>query len=158
LVSITGGKWTTYRKMANDVLNTAVVVAHLQKRPCVTEHLHIHGWVNSTNINDNLHFYGSDAKWIKALCTENETWSELIHPSLPNIKAEVIWGVRNEMAITIEDILARRTRLLFLDARAAIQSAPSVAALMAKEMNKDDDWQKQQIETFNALAKQYWLS
>ncbi len=158
LVSITGGKWTTYRKMANDVLNTVAQKGQLKKAPCVTEHLKIHGWTNEINNDDSLHFFGSDAKLINALCNENASWAELIHPSFPYIKAIIIWAIRNEMALTVEDILARRIRLLFLDARAAIESAPVVVAVMAKEMNKDELWQQQQIATFTALAKQYLLS
>ena len=158
LVTITGGKWTTYRRMANDVLNKAVVVAGLEKKPCVTENLKIHGWVNETDKNDTLHFYGADAVQIKNLCKEDATLSERIHPSLQNTKAEITWAIRNEMAVTAEDVLARRTRILFLDANAAIQAVPSVAKLMAKEMDKTNDWLQEQIINFTALAKQYLLS
>ena len=158
LVTITGGKWTTYRKMADDVLNKTVVIARLEKRTCVTENLKIHGWVNQTDTKDALHFYGADAAGIQALCIKDATLSELIHPALPNIKAEVIWAIQNEMAITIEDVLARRTRLLFLDAKAAIEAAPGVAQLMVKEMAKDNTWVQQQLSSFYAVAKQYLLS
>lgn len=158
LVTITGGKWTTYRKMASEVLDKAVAVAQLEKRQCLTGTLKIHGWVDANDKNDPLHFYGSDAVHVKKLCEEDQTLNELIHPSLPNIKAEIVWAVRNEMAMHAEDILARRTRLLFLDAEAAIVSANTVASIMAKEMNKDNDWVQQQINEFNLLAKQYLLS
>jgi glycerol-3-phosphate dehydrogenase len=158
LVTITGGKWTTYRKMASEVLDKAVAVARLEKRSCSTADLKIHGWVNANNKNDPLHFYGSDAVEIKNICREDQTLNELIHPSLPNIKAEIIWAVRNEMAMNVEDILARRTRILFLDAKAAMGSVNIVASIMAKEMNKDKDWIQQQINDFTALAKQYLLS
>jgi glycerol-3-phosphate dehydrogenase len=158
LVTITGGKWTTYRKMANDVINNAVFIAKLQKKLCVTEALKIHGWIGAVDKTDPLHFYGSDAASIKELINENENWGRLIHPSLPNIQAEIIWAVRNEMAITIEDVLARRTRMLFLNAPAAITAAPLVAKLMAAEMNKDEAWMQQQINDFIAVAKQYVLS
>jgi glycerol-3-phosphate dehydrogenase len=158
LVTITGGKWTTYRRMAKDVVDKAVLIGGLQQSISATEYLKIHGWINELDANDALHFYGSDAEYIKNLCRENNTWSERIHSSFPNIKAEIIWAVRNEMAINIEDVLARRTRLLFLDAEAAIQSATITAALMANEMDKDAAWQQKQIESFNTLAKQYLLS
>jgi glycerol-3-phosphate dehydrogenase len=144
--------------MANDVLNTVAQQGQLKKTPCVTEHLKIHGWTNEINSNDPLHFFGSDAILINALCNENASWAEPIHPSYPYIKAIIIWAIRNEMALTAEDILARRIRLLFLDALAAIEAAPVVVAVMAKEMNKDELWQQQQIATFTALAKQYLLS
>jgi glycerol-3-phosphate dehydrogenase len=158
LVTITGGKWTTYRKMANDVINNAVFIAKLQKKLCVTEALKIHGWISAVDKTNPLHFYGSDAAAIKELINENGNWGRLIHPSLPNIQAEIIWAVRNEMAITIEDVLARRTRMLFLNAPAAITAAPLVAKLMAAEMNKDEAWMQQQINDFIAVAKQYVLS
>ncbi len=158
LVTITGGKWTTYRKMANDVLKKAIIVAKLSETKCGTENLKIHGWINNIDKNDPLHFYGADAKYIKNLCKEDETLIELIHPDLPNIKAEIIWAVQNEMAQTAEDVLARRTRILFLNARAAIESAPMVAKLMATAMNKNEDWELQQINDFTALAQQYLLS
>lgn len=158
LVTITGGKWTTYRKMAEDVLNKAAITAGLEKRKCVTEGLKIHGWVEAPDKNDALHFYGADAENIKSLCKQDETLHELIHPSLPNSKAEIIWAIQNEMAITVEDVLARRTRLLFLDAKAAIEVVPAIAKMMAAAMNKNDDWVQQQVTDFITLAKQYVLS
>lgn len=158
LVTITGGKWTSYRKMGADAVNNAVFSGKLEKKSCVTENLKIHGWKNDTDQNKALHIYGSDAAAIKNLCLEDPSWNEPIHPSFPNIKAEIIWAVRNEMAMTIEDVLARRTRILFLDAKAATEVAPDIAKLMATEMNKESDWQLQQISAFNELAKQYLLS
>lgn len=158
LVTITGGKWTTYRKMAEDAVHNAVFSAKLEKKNCVTSSLKIHGWQIENDVNDPLHYYGSDANAIKSLCKENEDWHQTIHPSLPNIKAEVIWAVRQEMAMNIEDVLARRTRILFLDAQAAIDAAPEVAQLMAKEMKKDEAWVQHEIKSFNELASQYLLS
>ncbi|PWT97184.1 MAG: FAD-dependent oxidoreductase, partial [Bacteroidetes bacterium] len=116
LVTITGGKWTTYRKMAKDAVDNAVFVAKLERQPCVTESLKIHGWIEKVNENDPLHFFGSDATEIKKIWDENPMSKERIHQELPYTIAEIIWSVRNEMAMTIEDILARRTRILFLDA------------------------------------------
>lgn len=156
LVTITGGKWTSYRKMGEDAVNNAIFSAKLEKKTCVTEDLKIHGWKNDNDKNDALHNYGSDAAAIKDLINENSSWTELIHPSFPNIKAEIIWAVRNEMAMTVEDVL-RRTRILFLDARAAMDCAPIVAKLMADEMNKDNNWREQQINALNELATQYLL-
>lgn len=158
LVTITGGKWTSYRKMGEDAVNNAVFSAKLEKRNCITETLKIHGWQNDMDKSDALYVYGSDTKALKQLCAENEDWANLLHPTLKNIKAEVIWAVRKEMALTVEDVLARRTRILFLDAQAAMESAATVAKLMAGEMKKDDSWQQQQIIAFNELAKQYLLS
>ncbi len=158
LVTITGGKWTTYRKMANDVLNNAVFTAKLEKKECVTGTLKIHGWSKNIDKANTLHFYGSDAAAIEKLCIENPGLKQRIHPALPFIKAEVIWAVHNEMAQTVEDVLARRIRLLFLDARAATESALTVAQLMAAVMLHDENWVQQQVTEFTALAKQYLLS
>ena len=158
LVTITGGKWTTYRKMANDVLKKAILVANLPEIKCGTQNLKIHGWISNIDKNDPLHFYGADAMHIKNLCIEDDMLAELIHPALHNIKAEIIWAIQNEMAQTVEDVLARRTRILFLNAQAAIEAAPMVAKLMATAMNKNEDWELQQVNNFNLLAKQYLLS
>ena len=155
LVSITGGKWTTYRKMAKDVIDKAIKIAGLAKKDCVTQHTKIHGWVNELDQGNPLHFYGADLVELKKLTTENETLSGLLHSDYPYNQACVIFAVRNEMAMTIEDVLARRTRLLFLDARAAITAAPLVARLMAKEMYKDDAWIEDQVNKFNTLANTY---
>ncbi|MBI2730979.1 MAG: glycerol-3-phosphate dehydrogenase/oxidase [Sphingobacteriales bacterium] len=157
LVSITGGKWTTYRKMAKDVVNNAAFVAKLPKKECITDELKIHGYTDIINSNDPLHYYGSDAAKIKELQNEIRLLKEPIAEGLPYTKAEIIWAIRHEMAMTVEDVLARRTRLLFLDAKAAEISAPLVAKLMAEEMNKDEDWQQEQIRRFNEVVDNYIL-
>jgi len=158
LVTITGGKWTTYRKMADDVLNKAVLIGGLAKKTSITEQLKIHGWEEYTDRNDPLHYYGADAKYIKELYKKDPALGECIHPSVQYTKAEIVWAVQHEMALTIEDVLARRTRLLFLDAQAAIEVAPAVAQLMATVMHKDNEWIQQQINDFTFVATQYLLS
>ena len=157
LVTITGGKWTTYRKMAKVAVDNALFVAKLERKPCVTESLHIHGWCKAVNSSDPLHYYGADAEAVKKLAEQNTVWQEKLHDAFPYIKAQVIWAVRNEMAITVEDVLARRIRMLFLDAHAALQSAPAVAKLMAEEMGKDEAWQQDQLKDFTVLAQGYLL-
>ena len=157
LISITGGKWTTYRKMAKDVIDKAARTGQLAKRKCVTQDLKIHGWTTDNNKNDALHYYGADLEKLKDLHKENELWSGLLDPGYPFTKACVIWAVRYEMAMTVEDVLSRRTRLLFLDARTAIKTAAVVAQLMAEEMGNRDDWIKEEITTFTTLAKRYLL-
>ncbi|HSN59496.1 MAG TPA: FAD-dependent oxidoreductase, partial [Ferruginibacter sp.] len=157
LISITGGKWTTYRKMAKDVIDKAANAGGFIKKDCVTHQLKIHGWVNEVNQNDPLHFYGADLEALKNLTKENEAWAAYLHPAFPYTKSCVVWAVRNEMAMTVEDVLARRTRMLFLDARAAIDSAPIVANLMADEMMKDQHWVIDQTDSFITLAKRYIL-
>ncbi len=157
LVSITGGKWTTYRKMGEDTLDKAIMIAGLSEKPSVTAQMPIHGYVKNINDKDHLHFYGSDEARIKNLIRENPSLGEpLVYP-YPYLKAEVIWAVREEMARTVEDFLARRIRLLLLDARQSIQAAPVVAQLIGEELDYRRRWQKEQVETFTALAKEYIL-
>ncbi|HET6767217.1 MAG TPA: glycerol-3-phosphate dehydrogenase/oxidase [Chitinophagaceae bacterium] len=155
LISITGGKWTTYRKMAEDVMEIAVHKAGMNDKECVTKALHIHGYKENSSYEAPLYYYGTDEDAIATLIRNDLSLSELLHPSLPYIKAEIVWAVQNEMCMTAEDALSRRTRALMLDAKAAIEAAPLVASLMAKEMNKDDQWIKDQIHNFNVIAKNY---
>ncbi|TMI64466.1 MAG: glycerol-3-phosphate dehydrogenase/oxidase [Bacteroidetes bacterium] len=155
LISITGGKWTTYRKMAEDVMEIAINKAGLYDKECGTRDLHIHGYKENNDYNAALYYYGSDAEGVESLVKNNSVLGELIHPSLPYIKAEIVWAVQNELCMTVEDALVRRTRALLLDAKAAIESAPLVAGMMAKEMGKDDTWIKKEIDNFNLTAKNY---
>jgi glycerol-3-phosphate dehydrogenase len=155
LVTTTGGKWTTYRRMAEDTVNQAAHLARLPDRPCVTRTLNVHGYHQQADKFGPLGHYGSDAVAIAAIAEHAPALSAPLHPSLPIIGAEVIWAARHEMAQTIEDVLARRTRALFLEARAAIVMAPEVARLMAGELGRDDAWERRQVETFTTLARQY---
>lgn len=155
LITIVGGKWTTYRKMAIDALRNAIFVGKLSKRECVTEELKIHGWVSSVGQEDLLAMYGSDAVHIRELMEGDPSLAQRLHPLYSILKAEVVWAVRTEMAMTVEDVLARRTRLLFLDAGAAIECAPAVASLMAKEMGMDEGWVVEQTGQFRELAAGY---
>ena len=155
LISITGGKWTTYRKMAEDVMEIAIHKAGMSEKECVTKHLHIHGYKETNNYAAPLYYYGTDEADIKSILEKDNSLTELIHPSLPYVKAEIIWSVQNEMCMTVEDALSRRTRALLLDAKAAIESAPLVATMMAKEMGKNENWIKDQIDNFNSVAKNY---
>jgi len=157
LVTITGGKWTTYRKMAEDTVDEAAVVAGLDERESITENLRLHGWLKRTEGAAPYELYGSDALALKKLAAENEGWDEPIHPRLPYTPAQVVWGVRRELARTVEDILARRTRSLLLDARASIEMAEPVAELMAAELGYSDAWKQQQVEEYTKLAKGYLL-
>ncbi len=158
LVTITGGKWTTYRKMAEDTVNQALLVAGLNEHACVTKDLRIHGWLKHFDKNDPLHYYGSDAIHIKRIVSADPSMGEKLHEDLPYIKAEVIWAVREEMARTVEDFLARRSRALLLDTRASIDMAPEVARIMAGELGYDDDWQADQVAAYTNLAKGYLLT
>jgi glycerol-3-phosphate dehydrogenase len=157
LITITGGKWTTYRKMAQDTIDQAATVAGLNLRECITENLRIHGWLKNVDMNDPLHHYGSDKPEILKIIDERPELGKPLHKRLPYLKAEVIWAVREEMAMTVEDILSRRTRALLLDAKASVEMAPEVAKLMAGEMGVDKKWQKEQVENYNEIAKGYIL-
>jgi glycerol-3-phosphate dehydrogenase len=157
LIHITGGKWTTYRSMSEHAVDKAVQQAGLKGTACQTKNLRLHGWTEDHS-DTHLSIYGSDATAIKKMMDEDGSLEEKIHSQYPYTKAEVIWMIRNEMAITVEDILARRIRLLFLDAKAAMEAAPVVANMMAKEMNKDDAWVQLQVAGFTALAKGYLIT
>jgi len=157
LITIIGGKWTTYRKMAKDAVENAAFVGRLPKRPCVTEDLRIHGYVETPIDQGHLSVFGSDAPSIRALALQEPALGERIHGRSQYTGAEVVWAVRNEMAMTVEDVLARRLRLLFLDARAALEAAPLVAGLMARELGRDAEWEASQVEQFSKLASGYIL-
>ena len=157
LITVTGGKWTTYRRMAEDVVNKAIQVGALDEKECVTKHMAIHGYVKNIDFSKPFYYYGAERGKINELIIADKNLSEKIHPDLPYLKAEIIWAVRNEMARTVEDFLARRVRALFLDARTSIEAAPVVAEIMAAELNYDKNWVKQQIEEFNKLAQGYYL-
>jgi len=157
LIHVTGGKWTTYRSMAEHAVDKAIVAAALQPSACKTKNLPIHG-CTACKKDSHLSIYGSDAAAIKNMMGEDGTLAEKIHSQYPYTKAEVIWMIENEMAITTEDILARRIRMLFLDAKAAMEAAPAVAGILASEMKKSDAWVHQQVADFTALAKGYLIS
>jgi glycerol-3-phosphate dehydrogenase len=157
MVTICGGKWTTYRKMAEDCVNQAAMFARLDKRDSVTRNLKIHGFHSSSEQFGDLAVYGADALAILELAAENPTLARRMHPDLPYITAEVVWGVRFEMARTVEDVLARRTRALFLNSRAAEMMAPAVADIMARELGFGEVWKANQLAAFETLAANYRL-
>ena len=154
LITITGGKWTTYRRMADETVDLAIKEAGLAPSPCQTEQLLIHGSQNNTD-DKYLNIYGSDRKHIEALIKQNPELDQQLHPNFPYTHAEVIWSTRNEMAETVEDILARRLRILIIDAKAAIEMSSTVAAIMAKEIGADQQWESEQVKSFAKLAEGY---
>jgi glycerol-3-phosphate dehydrogenase len=156
LINILGGKWTTYRKMAEDVINIAGIQGGLAPTDACTATLKIHGFhENEVNFRKERYYYGSDETAIDRLISNDRLLAEKIHPRLPYTKAEVIWAVQEEMAMTIEDVLSRRTRALLLDATAASEAAPLVAALMAGALQQNEDWINRQVAEFNTVAKNY---
>ena len=155
LVSILGGKWTTYRKMSEDLINTAQSVGGLPERACITHSLPIHGYDYNSDWSNPMHVYGTDIDKINALDEEgNISLSEAVHLT----KNQIIWAVREEMAMTVEDVLARRTRTLFLNAAEAKNLAVQVAQIMAEEMGEDQNWIESQIENFTTLTHNYQIA
>jgi len=150
LLTITGGKWTTYRHMAEDCINQAATLARLPDVACPTRALRVHGYRESA---ENV--YGADAPAIDALARERPELDRRLDAALPYRAAEVVWAVRSEMARTVEDVLARRTRALFLNAAAAICMAPAVAELMAQELGWTPEEQTRQLRNFEAVAANY---
>ena len=155
LLTIAGGKWTTYRHMAEDCVDHAGMLGGLEERRCVTATLRIHGYDEHPEELRALSGYGSDAAAILRLAQEDPDLAKALHPDLPYIAAEIVWAARHEMSRTLDDALARRTRALLLNARAAVAAAPAVAALLAKELGKDAPWIEAQIRSFTAMAAQY---
>ena len=155
LLSITGGKWTTYRNMAQGCVDQAATLADLPDKPCATRNLNIHGHHSNAAIFGSLSFYGSDAAAIQKLIADDPELGKQLDPELPYVAAEVLWAVREEMARTAEDVLARRTRALFLNARAALRMVPRVASILAGELGKDEAWRTGQIEAFSQIAGGY---
>ncbi|GAC1343891.1 MAG: glycerol-3-phosphate dehydrogenase/oxidase [Isosphaeraceae bacterium] len=159
LVTITGGKWTTYRLMARDAVDKAADSAGLPGRACRTETLKLHGWTDADPSNDPLIArYGSDASILSEWIAERPEFGETLHPSFSTRAVEVVCAVRFESARTIEDVLARRTRCLLLYARTALVIAPKVAEIMAKELGRDSVWERDQVTTFERFAAGYIYS
>ncbi|MBS1794265.1 MAG: glycerol-3-phosphate dehydrogenase/oxidase [Acidobacteria bacterium] len=157
LLTITGGKWTTYRRMAEDAVDQAIKTAGLPEKKCVTETLKIHGAAETAENQSEFGVYGADAAGLEKLVAENPALAEPLHPALPYRRAEIVWAVRNEMAETVEDVLARRTRALFLNAKAALAIAPAVAELMVEETSREfaDRWIEEQLRHFSETARHF---
>ncbi|HEY2798463.1 MAG TPA: glycerol-3-phosphate dehydrogenase/oxidase [Thermoanaerobaculia bacterium] len=157
LLTVAGGKWTIYRQMAEDAVDRAAELAGLPKKECATRTLHVHGYDPEPDRFGELRVYGSDALAIRDLIREEPALGARLHPALPYVGAEVVWAVRSEMARTVEDVLARRLRALFLDARAAGEMAPAVARLAARELGWDAARELHEVDAFRELARGYRL-
>ena len=156
VVTVTGGKWTTYRRMGQDAIDHAAEVAGLPKVASRTLDLKLHGWTDqSESVAESERVYGTDLPMIQQMSAEDPALEQLLHPRLPYRLREVVWAARYEMARTVEDVLARRTRALFLDARAAIEAAPVVANLLAKELGRSDAWREKDLQSFLTMAQGY---
>lgn len=157
MVTIAGGKWTSYRLMAEDVVDKVISLKLLPKRKCVTPKMRIHGYRLSPDLGNHNYIYGSDEPAILEVAKEKKEYAQKLSKKYKYIVAEVVWAVREEMAQTIEDVLARRVRLLFIDAREAEKVAPQVAKIIATELGKDQAWINQQLQEFNELVANYYL-
>ena len=155
LLSIAGGKWTTYRNMAEDCVNHAATLGRLPERDCTTTRLNIHGFHRHAGRFGHLRVYGSDAPAIQELMRSQPELAQPLSHHLPYVAAEVLWAVRHEMARTLDDVLSRRTRALFLNAKAAMEAAPKVASLMARELGRDITWEAGQVEAFHRTAAHF---
>ncbi|GAC1675753.1 MAG: glycerol-3-phosphate dehydrogenase/oxidase [Steroidobacteraceae bacterium] len=157
LMTIVGGKWTTYRQMAQDCVGHAITLGSLRESDCLTQDLKIHGYHPHPEELGSLAVYGTDAAAIRGIASADPALAQPLHPGLPCIGAEIVWSVRHEMSRTLDDALARRTRSLLLNTRAAVAIAPRVARLMAKELGRGQVWIDAQVRSFTKLAKQYIL-
>ncbi|WP_166967837.1 glycerol-3-phosphate dehydrogenase/oxidase [Yeosuana marina] len=156
LLTMVGGKWTTYRKMGEDLVDKAERNQGWQHIPTKTKYLKIHGYKENTNRNNPLYFYGTDEDNVLTIATQ-EGMKDYISTSLEVINAQVVWAVRHEMARTVEDFLARRTRCQLLDAKESIKMAPKVAKIMAYELKEDDEWQLKQVADYIKVTSNYIL-
>ena len=157
LITIIGGKWTTYRKMAEDTIEKAIMLGGLPERKCITQHLPIHGFrMDIDPHSDPLAPYGLNKEEVLAI-GEEENLAGFLSEKLHIYKSQVAWAVRKEMARTVEDVLARRTRALFLDARESVRIAPEVADIMAIELNQPEEWKSDQVKAYKAVAKNYFF-
>lgn len=158
LITITGGKWTSYRLMAEDAIDRAIRMRLLEERPCKTKDLRIHGYRENPDLSDHMYVYGCDRERVLALAQSDPSLSRRLSERHPYTAAEVVWAVREEMALSVEDVLARRVRLLYIDAAEAIKAAPETARIMAAELGRDEKWVKDQVAAFTELARKYILS
>lgn len=156
LVTLTGGKWTTFRKMGEDTVGYFTKITGERLSKSLSAEKHLHGYTKETG-NDHLAGYGTDAFQIEILMKSDEKLKEKLHPDYPYTLAEVVWAVRNQMAIKVEDVLSRRIRILFLDAKAAIQMAPKVASIMEQELGGGEVWIDQELADFRKTAQKYIL-
>ena len=144
--------------MGEDAVDKAILLAGLPERKSITENLMIHSYSKNVSLNDPNSVYGSDLNAMNSLVKENSKYSGMLSEELKISKVQLIWAIRKEMILSVEDFLARRTRALFLDARESIKMAGEVAEIMAEETGKDKNWVKAQIETYQALAQGYYLA
>ncbi|MEN8248375.1 MAG: glycerol-3-phosphate dehydrogenase/oxidase [Bacteroidota bacterium] len=158
LVSIIGGKWTTYRQMGEDLIDKVIETAELTPKESVTKHYQLHGYRANIDKNSLHSFYGSDLNLLDELILQSPNLNNWISESLKINEAQVVLACRNEFARTVEDFLSRRTRAIFMDAAESVRMAPAVARLMAEEMGYDKEWEENQVKAFTEVAESYLLT
>ncbi|MVW80004.1 glycerol-3-phosphate dehydrogenase/oxidase [Bordetella sp. 02P26C-1] len=159
LVTVTGGKWTTYRKMAQDVIDTAIQNQLLPQAHCRTADLALHGAPKDAAKSAIAHgtpdsYYGTDLETLRALPGLDHV---LVKASCLT-EAHVRYAARHELAHSVEDVLARRNRALFLDSEAAILAAPEVARILGEELSLGAEWQRATLADFEKTAAHYRLA
>jgi glycerol-3-phosphate dehydrogenase len=154
LLTIIGGKWTTYRRMAEETIDKAIEADLLENRRCITSGLKLVSSDTGSG-SGRLRIYGDHSSEIEKMIRENPDLGIPIDPRLPYTKAEMIWICRNEMPLNLDDLLARRSRALFLNAKASSDIAEEAAGIMAEEMGHDDTWRKDQVESYRQLVNIY---
>ena len=155
LVTVTGGKWTTCRRVGRDTVDMATDAGGLSPAHSVTANLRLYGYTTRRDLLAPWRVYGAQADSVRDMRDEDPGLGELMHPGLPYRLGQAAWASRHEMAVRVEDVLARRTRALFLNARAAVRAAPGVARVMAAELGRGDDWVEAEVRAFKELAKGY---
>ena len=158
LITIIGGKWTTYRRMAQDCVDKAISLNLVDSRECGTKNFKIHGYMENPDLSNHMYIYGTDAVGIQALIEQSVEMGQKLHSEYDYTVAEVVWAVRSEFALTIEDVLARRVRLLFVDARVAVEVSQKVAEIIAGELGHDEKWVEKEVAKFKKIAANYILS
>ena len=155
LVTVTGGKWTTCRRVAQDAVSMAADVGGLSRTHSVTATLPLHGYSTRRAVRYPWSVYGADADAIRKMEAADDGLAALMHPGLPYRLSQAAWAARCEMAVRLDDVLARRTRALFLNARAASAAARAVGEVMAQQLGHGADWVEEQVASFRDLAKGY---
>jgi glycerol-3-phosphate dehydrogenase len=158
LITLTGGKWTTYRKMGEDVINVASSRTNLKPGKSKTSELKIHGHMDHVDMNHPLYWYGADLMKINKMIEKDPSMGEVLSEKLHILKAQIAWAARRELARTLEDCLARRTRALQLDAKESMKIAPRVAEILAEELGFNKNWETKQVQAYNTLAQSYLLT
>ena len=155
LVTVTGGKWTTCRRVGRDAVDIAADVGGLSPAPSGTATLRLFGYSRRQDVLAPWQVYGAHGDAVREMETADERLGRLMHPGLPYRLSQAAWAARHEMAMRVDDVLARRTRALFLNARVAVEAAPAVARVMAGELGRDADWVNEEVRSFRALAEGY---